>query len=190
MRYTTIIDLTHLTRLWRNTNAIRLYYYLSCVAGYHDNDRDVVDRSLRTMAREAHMTLSAVRYAMATLTKYNLVVKTGPIYIVRHWLKEQPITPREDLDKKSYRAKMAEQEDQARQIRQEQQARQDQIRLERAKSGKTSFMLYYESLQEKAAAGDLEAADMVEKHRAMYIQHQEEIRRQNEKSKTNEPPAR
>ena len=37
--------------------------------------------------------------------------------------------------------------------------------------GKTQFMIYYESLMQKAEAGDIEAAQLVKKHAAMYKQH-------------------
>ena len=159
MRYTTIIDITEVPAVYRNPSTT-----------YHDDDRDVLDMSLRNLAAASGMTLSACRHALRILENAQLISRQGDVWMVKKWLPAATISARPkkaapDQDA----AREAERKLRERQERKENQERQASAAL--AEQGKTPFMAYYEGLQVKAAAGDMEAARLVRKHEATYIQH-------------------
>ena len=171
MRYTTIIDITDYPTVRRSRNATLLYLHMALRAGWHDVDRDIVDASIRSLAADTGLTLSATRHALGTLLKAQLIARQGTVWLVRKWIPEQAITPR---------AKTARQQQQieaAAQRRKEQEERDRQEAIERAQrlslqsQGKTSFMLYYEDLLLKAKAGDPEAERLVKRHKETYEAH-------------------
>lgn len=67
MRYTTIIDITEDRALYRNQAARLVYLHLVLKSGYHDDDRDIAVLSIRSMAADIGLTVSAVRHAIAKL---------------------------------------------------------------------------------------------------------------------------
>lgn len=73
MRYTTAIDIREFVDVYTNKNAVLLYFHLCLRAGYHQDDRDIVRISLRKLAEEVGITLSACRFALSLLVKYGLV---------------------------------------------------------------------------------------------------------------------
>ena len=73
MRYTTIIDISEIQPIYRNVNARLVYLHLVLKSGYHDNDRDLVSISLRRIAAEVGLTLSATRHAISQLEKAQLL---------------------------------------------------------------------------------------------------------------------
>jgi regulator of protease activity HflC (stomatin/prohibitin superfamily) len=95
---------------------------------------------------------------------------------------DAPITPRVKTAK-------AEQQQQAIKTIKQQQSAEQAEREERAEnikaifeSGKTPYMLYYEELQRKAEAGDLQAAELVRRNKTTYEMHAQSIREQQEKA--------
>ena len=179
MRYTTIIDITEVPAVYRNPHSRLLYIHMALKAGYHDDDRDVLDMSLRNLAAASGMTLSACRHALRILENAQLITRHGDVWMVKKWLPAAPISARPkktapDQDA----AREAERKLRERQERKENQERQ--AREAMAEQGKTPFMAYYEGLQAKAAAGDMEAARLVRKHEETYRQHQKQME---EKSK-------
>ena len=64
MRYTTIIDISEIPRLYNNNNAVRLYLHFALKCGYHDHDRDMITVSIRQLSRTLHMTIAATRHAL------------------------------------------------------------------------------------------------------------------------------
>lgn len=173
MRYTTIIDISEIQPIYRNVNARLVYLHLVLKSGYHDNDRDLVSISLRRIAAEVGLTLSATRHAISQLEKAQLLTRQGSIWFVKKWILEQTITTRAKTEKQQ-RAIEVEAE-----RRRENEKRDREAMIERQRraqifaQGKTSFMLYFEDLQKKAAAGDLEAAELVKKHQKTYNHHLE-----------------
>ena len=167
MRYTTVIDITNLA-LYRNQNARLVYLHLCLVAGYHDNDRDLVALSIRNLAWRVGLTLSATRHAIARLTAAGLVKREGPTWRVTKWIQEGEITKRRQM-KSQARIAAARAEDQAALDAQFEKQERQRERLQ--KMGKTSYMLAYENKQEQANRGDLEALDYCNRHRKMYEQH-------------------
>lgn len=171
MRYTTIIDISDKS-LYKNVAARLVYLHLALKAGWHDDDRDLVEISIRTLAVQTGITVSATRHALQQLQAAQLIAKqAGSLWYVRKWIQEQPVTPRaatkrqqQQIERAAERAKENE--------RREREAAIEQLRREELqKIGKTSFMLWYESMQEKAAAGDLDAARAVKSHQATYDAH-------------------
>lgn len=108
MRYTTLIDITEQPALYRNKNARLLYLHMVLKSGYHDNDRDILDKSFRILAAEVGLTLSATRHAVAQLEAAGLLKKEQGSWRVKKWIVQEIPTPRrqktsartnEDIDK-------------------------------------------------------------------------------------------
>lgn len=179
MRYTTVIDISSMP-VYKNVNARLVYLHLALRAGYHDDDRDLVEISLRRLAADVGITLSATRHAVAHLERARLISRQGPVWSVKKWILESPITSRP----KSARQQKAIEDAARRQHDQEQREREAAIEQQRremlASQGKTSFMVYYEDLLRKAALGDQEAAKLAERRKSTYEAH---VKSFNEKSK-------
>lgn len=174
-----MIDITEVPAVYRNPNSRLLYIHMALKAGYHDDDRDVLDMSLRNLAAASGMTLSACRHALRILEKAQLITRQGDVWIVKKWLPAQTVSARPKKPAPDQEAaREAERKLRERQERKENQERQAQAAL--AEQGKTPFMAYYEGLVEKAATGDMEAARLVKKHEATYNQHRQKMQ---EKSK-------
>lgn len=117
MRYTTTIDITELPQIWKNANATRLYFFLAMKCGYHDNDRDLIRISLRTLAASAGVTLSATRHALRILKEAQLIAHDGEYLRVKKFIVD--VKPTSRTQKTS--AKISA--DEARQHQQEQEQR-------------------------------------------------------------------
>lgn len=96
MRYTTAIDLRDFDDVYRNKNAVLLYFHMCLSAGYHADDRDVLHMSLRRLSVDAGITLSACRNALALLCRHSLleVLPDGGYRVVK-WCSPLPIPKRE-----------------------------------------------------------------------------------------------
>lgn len=165
MRYTTIIDISTSRDLYKNINVRLIYLHMVLKAGYHDHDRDLVRYSIRNLAADAGLTISATRHALAMLMKFRMIARQGDMWIVRKFVTEQPITTRA---KSAREQKKIDQELALKRAREERQRAMELEQLEREKmlaEGKTSWQLYYERQQEKAAAGDAAAQTWIEKNK-------------------------
>lgn len=89
-----MIDITEMPEVYRNATARLVYLHLALRAGYHDNDRDQVTVSIRRLAMEAGVTVSAVRHALHQLERAGLLSKDPGRMIVKKWVEEQTITTR------------------------------------------------------------------------------------------------
>lgn len=106
MRYTTLIDIRDNPSLYRNHNVRLVYLHLVLVAGYHDANRDIVSASLRTLAVDIGVSMSALRHALAVLAKAKLITRRqGRLYVTK-WLPEQRTSKRRgtQLDDKTQAA--------------------------------------------------------------------------------------
>ena len=163
MRYTTIIDISQCPELYRNKNTRLVYLHLVFKSGYHDHDRDLCRLSIRSIAADTGLSVSAARNALQQLTKWQLLSRTGDIWTVRKWVPEQTITTRS----KSVRKQQAD-EAAAKRI-QENEAREREAELERirrenlAQQGRSSLDEYRDYLKQKAAAGDVEAMEQLKR---------------------------
>lgn len=170
MRYTTVIDISEIPGVYRNRKTRLVYLHLCLRCGYHDADRDIYDRSLRALASDCGLSLSAVRNALKQLESARLVAKHGGVLYVRKWLAEQPITARPKTAKQQAAADEKARREQERQQREKAAADEAASRQLLETQGKTQFMVYFESKMAAAAAGDPDAIAVVNNptRRAMY----------------------
>ncbi len=177
MRYTTIIDITEVQEVYRNANARLLYLHMVLRSGYHDNDRDMLSISIRTLAMRVGISVAATRHALKLLERQKLISKVGGQWLVKKWIIEDTISPRAKT-KKQQKA-----QDTAQVIRQQQaqldtkleQERRERQQLEAA--GKSSYMVWYEAQIEKANQGDQDAAAKVERYRKDYLEQCEMMKK-------------
>lgn len=94
MRYTTIIDISAIPDIYRNRNVTLLYLHLCLKSGYYDYNRDAYKRSIRGLALETNMSVSAIRHALKTLLKFKLIAQKDGVIMVRKYIADQTITPR------------------------------------------------------------------------------------------------
>lgn len=171
MRYTTIIDVSTMAAIYRNHNCRLVYLHLVLKSGYHDADRDLISVSIRTLAADVGLTVSAVRHALALLTKAQLVERQGELWHVKKWLLDEPITSRPKTRREVRARQYADERNIANQMREAQAEEQRKHREELERSGKTDFMVWYEKKLELAAAGDVDAQRAVAKNKAVYDAH-------------------
>ena len=165
MRYTTIIDISTSQVLYRSHNIRLVYLHLCLKAGYHDNDRDLVRISIRSLAADVGLTVGAVRHALEQLQKYQMLTRRGDLWQVRKWVYEQPITTRAKTAKQQAAISQQAALKKAREEREQQLEIESIRRQEMLQGGKTSWQLYVESKAKKAAAGDPDAIAWCEKHK-------------------------
>lgn len=94
MRYTTLIDITEQPDVYRNVHARLLYLHLALKSGYHDNDRDLIAISIRRLAMDAGLTVSATRHALRVLGDAGLITREGDKLRVLKWIAAPMPTPR------------------------------------------------------------------------------------------------
>lgn len=176
MRYTTIIDITEQPAVYRNINVRLLYLHLCLKCGYHDHDRDIYDRSLRSMAADCGLTLSAVRHALHILEQAQLVSKVGGVWQVRKYIQSAAPTPRPKTKRQQTEQDIAKEREQANQERERQADIARQRREQQHAAGTNDFILYYEQKMREAEAGDIDAQRAVKRYRAMYEHHKEQLK--------------
>ena len=183
MRYTTIIDVTS-APWYRNKNVVQVYLHMTLTCGYHDVDRDLYTRSIRSLASDSGVSFAACRHALRVLERDRMIHREGNAWRVTKWIAgdAQTVTPRPKSEKekklKDVAAERAAQ-DADREAQDAQRARE--VESLRA-AGKTPYMVYYESKMEAARNGDLEAAEIVRRNRHIYEAHRKKI----EEEKQNE----
>lgn len=94
MRYTTVIDISEISEIYKNPTARLLYLHMSLKAGYHDADRDLVRLSIRRLSADVGVTVSATRHALRQLERAGLLTRDGDLWRVKKWVEEQQITTR------------------------------------------------------------------------------------------------
>ena len=155
-----------------------MYLHLVLKSGWHNDDRDLIEVSLRSLASGVGLTLSATRHALAQLEKAGLVIRQGSVWLVKKWILEEPVTPRartrqqqRQLDVMAERRRVDEQRNHERELEAIERRRNFE-------AGKSSFMLWYENLVAKAEAGDEDAKRRVERNRAAYERQVEQMKNQ------------
>lgn len=177
MRYTTIIDLSEYASLYRNHNVRLVYLHMVLKSGWHDEDRDILDQSIRALAQGTGLSISTVRHALKQLEKSQLIVRQGNVWSVRKWVLQETPTPRPRTIKAKKQVEVSERRA-AEQAALDTKLEQSRIEREQLRAaGKSPFMLYYESLQRKAAAGDVDAQELVARHRATYEEHTKSMKK-------------
>lgn len=121
MRYTTIIDIREDRALYRNCTTRLVYLHMCLTCGYHDADRGRVLQSIRQLAAECNVSVSAIRNSLSVLEKHGLCKrnKKGTLF-VRTYIEEQPITKRK-------RARTTQESEQQREREAENERREREI---------------------------------------------------------------
>lgn len=169
MRYTTIIDIREDRRLYSNVNVRLVYLHLCLISGYHDDDRDFVDISLRKLAEDVGITLSATRHAIKVLSALSLLsIEDGRMKVMK-WLPDKSITRRpRNARERSEQAIVEERQRQAEREAIEREERRRQAEIDKA-TGKGSLERHIERLQVAAAAGDESAIQALKRHKRMKM---------------------
>lgn len=94
MRYTTVIDISEFPALYRNHNARLVYLHLSLKSGYHDDDRDLIDISIRSLAAAVGLTVSATRHSLRVLEQAEMITRDGQRWRVRKFFLDVKPHPR------------------------------------------------------------------------------------------------
>lgn len=184
MRYTTVIDISEMPSLYKNINVRLLYLHMSLKAGYHEEDRDLLDTSIRRLAAETGLTMAATRHALKMLQQARLVMKEGPLYRVTKFCLTAAVPGRAKTKQQQKQLEVQKQRaaehERAERERAESQKKLDEMR----QNGKTSYMIYFENLLKKAAEGDAEAIKITTNgtRRRMYENHCQAVREQQTKS--------
>lgn len=168
MRYTTIIDISEYPTLYRNATVRLVYLHMVLRSGYHDNDRDLIDTSIRRLSLETGCTVAAVRHALRVLEQSQIIRKQGTLWQVRKFVVEQPITSRAKTKKAADQARIRAQEDAEREAREAARAAEEKKRSAEIAAGRHPYIVYYEEQMRKAADGDPEAAAVVRNNKQMY----------------------
>lgn len=178
MRYTTIIDISEYPVIYRNVNARLVYLHLVLKSGYHDYDRDLLQMSIRRIARETGLTMAAVRHAIAQLERAKLLSRQANVWSVKKWIIEQKISTRARTAKQQKAIEIEAERRIENEKREREAAIERQRREQLLAQGKSPFMVFYEGLQKKAAAGDLEAAESVKRWQKTYELQANQLRAQ------------
>lgn len=169
MRYTTIIDLSEFPAVYRNKNVRLVYLHLVLKSGYHDQDRDLIDISIRNLAWAVGLSVSATRHALHILEQARMIKRAGPLWHVRKFIIEQEITPRAKTQRESKIAAAAAVE-KARNQALNTQLDQERERRQNLHDNNTSdFIIYYEDVVRRAKAGDVDAQETMRKRKDMYL---------------------
>lgn len=94
MRYTTVIDITEIPMVYRSPNVRLLYLHMALRCGYHSDDRDLCSLSIRRMAFDCRLTVSAVRHALLQLEKYGLLKRVEDGYLVKKYVEPEKVPSR------------------------------------------------------------------------------------------------
>ena len=95
MRYTTIIDISEIPSVYRNRNARIVYLHLALKSGYHDDDRDLIEISIRRLADASGLSVSATRHALRKLSEAGLITKQDNKMAVKKWIIQDTPSPRQ-----------------------------------------------------------------------------------------------
>lgn len=169
MRYTTIVDISEYASLYRNHNARLVYLHLCLKSGYHDNDRDLLDISVRRLADAVGLSVSATRHSLRVLSEAQLLKREGPLWHVRKFVLEQDISPRVKTEREAKKKSQERQREEA-EREQDRRLQADRERRESLQAaGKSDFILYYEQQAEKARKGDADAIRTCKSRRQLYL---------------------
>lgn len=158
MRYTTIIDISEYPSIYHNPRARLVYLHLALKAGYHEEDRDICLLSIRRLAADVGLTISATRHALAVLERAQLIERFGISWRVRKFVLSTPISPRARSQKKQKEFEVrAYEEAQQKERESREAAERAALAAERQRTGKSSFERFIDDLRARAAAGDPEA---------------------------------
>lgn len=194
MRYTTIIDISEFPVVYHNRHACLLYLHMVLRAGYHDEDRDIFRGSLRILAAQVGLTLSATRHALALLQRVGLLAKTEQGWKVTKWVLTPTITARaksvkEQADRQSANRLTEQwnkevQEGIARRRREEQKEEMER-RKWLQETDLAGFVQQFEDLKKKQATTKITLSEtlFLGRNQERYEQAKAELKKQSKQSK-------
>lgn len=177
MRYTTIIDISEFPLLYRNPNIRLLYLHLCLKSGYHDYDRDILDISIRQLASDVGLTLSATRHALHILKTSSLISMEGSTIRVKKWLMDEKISKR-SKNKKDELHEVQQREFVRRQEALEKDiAERKQTRKLYEEKGLTSFILFFEQKYQDYLDGSPDAISSLRRNLSTYLEQCKNLNR-------------
>lgn len=165
MRYTTIIDISEIRQIYKSSNTRLVYLHLCLCSGYHDNDRDIVDLSIRKMAMQCGLTVSATRHALRILANARLIERQGNVIKVTKWLQQEPITSRALIRKQQQLQNAAAARMEEERKREREAAKDAAERAALRAQGKTQYQVYLDDLKRRAESGDIQAIEALKRHK-------------------------
>lgn len=174
MRYTTIIDIREFPQIYRNENAKLVYLHLVLISGYHDEDRDQTNISIRQLSYDTGLTVSAVRHALKILSTVGLLSRSGITWTVKKFVLEKTISPRIKSERKRLQVENLERE---RIINEEQKQREKEEKRkyqEEIKNGKNPLKEMVKDLMIRAENGDQEATENLKRYKSIVEQIKQE----------------
>ena len=147
--------------VYRNDNAKLVYLHLVLISGYHDEDRDQTTISIRQIAYDTGLTISAVRHSLKVLQSIGLLSRSGITWTIKKFVLEKQISPRIKSEKKRLAAENLERE---KQIKEEQERREKEEKIRYREMRKHSDPLRDSVLElmKKMEEGDEEARHTLE----------------------------
>lgn len=163
MRYTTIIDITEIPDVYRNSNVRLVYLHLVLKSGYHEDDLDKIKLSVRGIMYGTGLSLSAVRHALQVLEKNGLLEKRDNSTFIRKFLYQKAVKKRPKASEIDHGGNRVESSTAA-----VQEVGSELSDLEKWRRRRDSFIKYYQDLQEKAKNGDESARSAVARNKKLY----------------------
>lgn len=177
MRYTTIIDISEISEIYRNVNARLLFLHMTLKSGYHNEDRDLLECSVRNLALRTGISVSATRNALRQLMKAGLLAREEGKWRVKKFILEQQPTPRARTREQAKNKLIADERERMNEMREREAAQQREQRQREQAAGTNGWMLYYEKNLKKAAEGDQDAALIVKRYAARYEEMKKSIQK-------------
>lgn len=140
MRYTTVIDISEFAAIYRNQNARLIYFHMALRSGYHAEDKDQIQTSIRRLASDLHLTVSATRHALGLLEKEDLITRIGGGWKVKKWVIES------FPEKNQVRKKTAAQEEKEKQLEKDRQEWLDGLKKAVTNSTRAELQSWLEAL--------------------------------------------
>lgn len=163
MRYTTIIDISEIQDVYRNSNVRLVYLHLVLKSGYHDDDLDKIKLSVRGIMYGTGLSLSAVRHALQVLEKNGLLERRNGSTYVRKFLYQKAAKKRPKASEIDPGGKRVDSSSAA-----VQEVGSELSDLEKWRKRRDSFIKYYQDLQERAKNGDETARAAVARNKKLY----------------------
>lgn len=170
MRYTTVIDISEFPTIYRNLNARLLYLHLVLMAGYHDDDRDICDISIRRLADASGLTLSATRHALHILERAALISYQGNLILVKKFVQERTISKRSKSKKDEQQAMLLKAREEQQKALEKQIAERNLEEKRLKEKGVTSFIVFFEKRYQDYLNGDATAVASIRRNKKMYLE--------------------
>lgn len=155
--------------LYANINIRIVYLHLCLAAGYHDDDRDICNDSIRQLSRHCHITVSATRNALQQLTKAGLLQRESDSLRVTKWVMQKQISKRATSTMSdNTQANLAEIRRREAEKRDAEERKYLQRRAELEEQGIDERELAMITIIAKACAGDAKSQDVCKRHKWRY----------------------